>query len=50
MNKFDDERHKHNLKEYDDKIAYHEAEAARHQEGKREYINRHNLNQKAPKP
>lgn len=47
---FQKERHKHNLKEFDDKIAGHEAEIARLQEGKREYINRHNLNQKAPRP
>lgn len=50
MTKFDDQRHEHNLKEFDDRIAYHEAEVARLQEGKREYINRHDLNKKATKP
>lgn len=44
MTKFDDLRHQHNLKEFDDKIAEHEAEVARLQEGRREYVNRHNLN------
>lgn len=41
---FDDKRHQNNLREYDEKIAGYEAEIARLQEGKREYINRHNLN------
>ena len=44
MSKFDLERHMHNIKEYDSKIAGHESEVARLQEERREYINRHNLN------
>jgi hypothetical protein len=47
-NKFDAERHQHNLKEYDDKIAGLEAEILRQQEGRREYLNRHNLNKTNP--
>lgn len=50
MTKFDEQRHQHNLDEIDKLIAGHEAEIARLQEGKREYINRHNLNEKAPRP
>lgn len=44
MNKFDLDRHKHNIAEMDKTIAGHEAEVARLQEERREYINRHNLN------
>lgn len=44
MNKFDWERHKHNIAEIDKAIVGHEAEIARLQEERREYINRHNLN------
>lgn len=44
MTKFDDQRHLHELQEFDKKIAEHEAEVTRLQEGRREYVNRHNLN------
>lgn len=44
MGKFDDLRHEHNLKEFDDKIAEHKAEIRKLQEGRREYVNRHDLN------
>lgn len=44
MTKFDDLRHQHNLKEFDDKIAEHEAEIRRLTEGRREYLNRYDLN------
>lgn len=44
MNKFEWERHKHNISEIDKAIVGHEAEIARLQEARREYINRHNLN------
>jgi len=49
MTKFDLERHMHNIKEFDSKIAGHEAEVARLQEERREYINRYNLNKLAEK-
>lgn len=44
MSKFDLDRHRHNVAEMDKAIAGHEAEVARLQEARREYINRHNLN------
>ena len=44
MSKFEWERHKHNIAEIDKAIVGHEAEIARLQEARREYINRHNLN------
>lgn len=44
MSKFELDRHKHNIAEMDKAIAGHEAEVARLQEERREYINRHNLN------
>ncbi len=44
MGKFELERHRHNVAEIDKAIAGHEAEVARLQEARREYINRHGLN------
>lgn len=44
MSKFDLDRHRHNIEEYDKKIVGLEAELARLHEARREYINRYNLN------
>lgn len=48
--KFDEQRHQHNLAEFDDKLIGLQAEIARIEEARREYINRHNLNDKPVKP
>lgn len=42
---WEDQRHKANIAEFDKTISGLEAELARVQESRREYINRHNLNQ-----
>lgn len=49
MSKFDLDRHRHNVEEMDRAIAGHEAEIARIQEARREYINRNNLNKHVDK-